>query len=129
LSVPGVPFVHIGSDGGLLARPATLESLTVAPGERFDVVLDLSGQRPGTELTVENGLGRGGTASVLRLRVTRRASDDSRVPDRLSSVPRLDPVRAVRTRQWRFTRGEAGGHHGRAENISTMVLGRRADGG
>ena len=110
LSVPGVPFVHIGSDSGLLARPATLESLTVAPGERFDVVIDLSGQRPGTELTVENGLGSGGTASVLRLRVTRRASDDSRVPDRLSSVPRLDPVRAVRTRQWRFTRGEAGDH-------------------
>jgi spore coat protein A, manganese oxidase len=104
LTVPGVPFVHIGSDGGLLARPATLDSLTMAPGERFDVVLDFSGQRPGTTLTVQNGLGSGATASVMRFRVTRRAADDSRVPARLSTVPRLDPARAVRTREWRFTR-------------------------
>jgi len=110
LSVPGVPFVHIGADGGLLARPATLESLTVTPGERFDVVLDFSRQRPGTELTVLNGLGSGSTASVMRFRVTRRVRDDSHVPDRLSSVPRLDAARAVRTREWRFTVGEAGDH-------------------
>jgi spore coat protein A len=110
LSVPGVPFVHIGADGGLLAGPATLESLTVTPGERFDVVLDFSRQRPGTELTVLNGLGSGSTASVMRFRVTRRVRDDSHVPDRLSSVPRLDAARAVRTREWRFASGEAGDH-------------------
>jgi spore coat protein A len=112
LSVPGVPFVHIGSDGGLLARPATLGELTVTPGERFDVVLDFTGRRPGTTLTVHNGLGSGPTAEVMRFRVTRRASDDSRVPRRLSSVPRLDPAKAVRTREWRFTRGEVGDHGG-----------------
>jgi spore coat protein A len=120
LSVPGVPFVHIGSDGGLLSRPVSLDELTVTPGERFDVVLDLSGQRPGTELTVRNGLGNGSTASVLRLRVTRRAADDSRVPDRLSSVPRLDASRAVRTREWRFTRGEIGDHRGWLVNDATF---------
>jgi spore coat protein A len=109
LTVAGLPFVHIGSDGGLLARPATLDSLTMAPGERFDVVLDFSRQRPGTTLTVQNGLGSGPTASLMRFRVTRRARDDSRVPARLSSVPRLDPARAVRTREWRFTQ-EIGDH-------------------
>jgi spore coat protein A, manganese oxidase len=112
LSVPGVPLVQIGSDGGLLARPVSHDELTVAPGERFDVVVDFTGQRPGTTLTVLNGLGSGPTGSVLRFRVTRRVRDDSHVPDRLSSVPRLDPARAVRTREWRFTRGEVDAHGG-----------------
>lgn len=112
LSVPGVPFVHIGADGGLLDRPASLETLTITPGERFDVVLDLSGQRPGAALTMRNELGSGPLSEVLRLRVTRRVRDDSRVPARLSAVPRLDPARAVRTREWRFTRGELGDHRG-----------------
>jgi spore coat protein A, manganese oxidase len=112
LSVPGVPMVQIGSDGGLLARPVSHDELTVAPGERFDVVVDFTGQQPGTTLILHNGLGRGPTASVLRFRVTRRVSDDSRVPDRLSSVPRLDPAKAVRTREWRFTRGAVGDHGG-----------------
>ncbi len=112
LSVPGVPFVHIGSDGGLLARPARIDELTVTPGERFDVILDFTGQRPGTTLTVHNGLGSGPTAEVMRFRVTRRAPDDSRVPRQLSSVPRLDPAKALRTREWRFTRGEVGDHGG-----------------
>jgi spore coat protein A len=124
LSVPGVPFVHIGADGGLLARPATLDTLTIAPGERFDVVLDFSGQRPGTSLTLQNGLGSGPTASVLRFRVTRRGPDDSRVPARLSSVPRLDPARAVRTREWRFTRGELGDHKGWLINDASFDAGR-----
>ena len=81
----------------------------MAPGERFDVIVDFSGQRPGTTLTVHNGLGSGPTASVLRFRVTRKGADDSRVPARLSSLPRLDPARAVRTREWRFTRGVGDG--------------------
>ena len=118
LSVPGVPFVHIGSDGGLLARPATLDSLIVTPGERFDVVLDFSHQRPGTELTVLNGLGAGPMASVMRFRVTRRTADDSHVPDRLSSVAPLP--RAVRTRTWRFTRGEVSDHMGWLINGATF---------
>jgi len=92
----------------------------VTPGERFDVIVDFTGQRPGTTLTVQNGLGSGATASVLRFRVTRRGTDDSRVPDRLSSVPRLDPARAVRTRQWRFTRGKAGDHESWLINDATF---------
>jgi FtsP/CotA-like multicopper oxidase with cupredoxin domain len=112
LSVPGLPFVHIGSDSGLLDHPVTLGELTMAPGERFDVVVDFTDQPPGTELTVLNGLGRGSAAQVMRFRVTRRASDDSRVPDRLGSLPAVDPAKAVRTREWRFTRGDVGDRAG-----------------
>ena len=37
---PAAPLVQVGSDSGLLARPASHTALTVAPGERFDVVVD-----------------------------------------------------------------------------------------
>lgn len=109
---PGIPLVQIGSDGGLLERPVTHTELVIAPGERFDVVVDFSAQRPGAELTVRNGLGAGSTADVLRFRVVRRVSDDSTVPQVLSRVERLDPGNAVRTREWRFARGELGSGKG-----------------
>ena len=112
LSVPGTPLVQTGSDGGLLARPVAHDELTIAPGERFDVVLDLTERSPGEELTMRNLLGSGSTAQVMRFRVTSRVRDDSAVPARLSSVPRPDPADAVRTREWRFTRGDIGDHGG-----------------
>jgi spore coat protein A len=106
----GAPFVQIGSDGGLLEKPISHNELVIAPGERFDVVVDFSSHRPGTELTVHNGFGSGSTEDVLRFRVTRGASDDSHVPDELSRIDRLDPAKAVRTREWRFRRGRHNDH-------------------
>lgn len=101
---PKRPIVQVGGDGGLLERPVEHDEITLAPGERFDVVVDFSAERPGTELTVHNLLGSESTASVMRFRVTRRADDDSRVPDRLCTIERLDPAKAVRTRTWEYRR-------------------------
>jgi FtsP/CotA-like multicopper oxidase with cupredoxin domain len=39
----GLPFVQIGSDGGLLPTPAVVEELLLGPGERADVIVDFSG--------------------------------------------------------------------------------------
>ncbi len=41
------PVVVIGNDGGLFARPQTLRSLTLAPGQRADLILDLADRRGG----------------------------------------------------------------------------------
>ncbi len=38
-----LPFWVIGSEGGLLPRPVEKTDLLIAPGERFDVIVDLSG--------------------------------------------------------------------------------------
>jgi spore coat protein A, manganese oxidase len=108
----GIPMVQIGSDGGLLGRPVSHDELVIAPGERFEVVVDFT-EHLGAELTLHNGLDSGSTADVMRFRVTARGSDDSRVPEVLSRVERLDPGAAVRTREWRFSRGEVNGNrHG-----------------
>lgn len=109
---PGGEFVQIGSDGGLLAAPVRHRALTVAPAERFDVVVDFSRYPVGSEVTLVNLLGRGTTGQVMRFRVVRPARDDSRVPARLSTVEPLDPATTTGYREWRFSRGRVHGHQG-----------------
>lgn len=108
---PSAALVQVGSDGGLLERPVSHRELLVAPGERFDVVVDFSRFRPGTELTLHNGLDTGSAGDVMRFVVARRASDDSRIPARLSTIEQLSPARAVRTRTWRFAREKGTDRH------------------
>jgi FtsP/CotA-like multicopper oxidase with cupredoxin domain len=47
-------FTQIGSDGGYLKTPALLTSLTIAPGERVDLLVDFSNLQPGEKVTLEN---------------------------------------------------------------------------
>jgi spore coat protein A, manganese oxidase len=110
----GASFVQIGSDGGLLEAPVDHDRIDIAPAERFDVVIDFSAYAPGTEVTLVNQLGNDATARVMRFRVTRRVKDDSHVPAKLSTIERLDPAKAVRTRVWRFRRGDVGDRPGSA---------------
>jgi spore coat protein A, manganese oxidase len=49
-----LPFIQIGSDGGYLKAPVTLQELTIAPGERADILVDFSAITPGTRIIVEN---------------------------------------------------------------------------
>jgi spore coat protein A len=48
----GSPFVQVGSDGGLLAEPQPLDTVTMAPAERFDVVVDFAAYPVGTEVVL-----------------------------------------------------------------------------
>jgi spore coat protein A len=119
LTVPGgpdLPIVQIGSDGGLLAAPVSHAYLDVAPGERFDVVVDFSVLPVGTAVTMTNAAGTGGAADVMRFRVVRTARDDSVVPATLSTVEPLVPPTGARVRQFDFTRGSVGSHAGWAIN-------------
>jgi FtsP/CotA-like multicopper oxidase with cupredoxin domain len=49
-----LPFIQIGTDGGYLKAPVTLNELTIAPGERADILVDFSAITPGTKILVEN---------------------------------------------------------------------------
>jgi len=51
--VPGPPFWQIGTDGGLLDKPAMPQRLLIAPGERADVIIDFQGFQ-GQTLTLVN---------------------------------------------------------------------------
>ncbi len=49
-----LPFLMVGNDGGFLPTPQQLDGLFLAPGERADVLLDLSALSPGQEVFLMN---------------------------------------------------------------------------
>ena len=49
-----MPFTVIGTEGGYLQQPATVTSLTIAPGERYDIIVDFSEVPVGTKIIMTN---------------------------------------------------------------------------
>ena len=110
-----VKMVVIGGDGGLLERPVTQQVLTLAPGQRADVLLDLTALSAGSEVHLDSqgyseadagvvggmggmgGMRGGGMRSgisntpngaplrVMTLRTRDRKGPAFQVPERLSS--------------------------------------------
>ena len=97
-------FTQIGSDQGLLAAPVRHDTIPIAPAERFDVIVDFGAYPVGTEVTLTNRLGAGGTAQVMRFVVTRTVPDESAIPEKLSAYEAL-PATAPTTRPWMFKKG------------------------
>jgi spore coat protein A len=103
------PFIQIGSDGGLLDAPRNLDRIDIAPAERFDVIVDFSKYSVGTHVVLRHTGGTGNVGQVMQFRVARTASDDSAIPSRLSTIPRLTPPTSEPTRQFAFQQGPEGG--------------------
>ncbi|MFI9845793.1 multicopper oxidase family protein [Nonomuraea sp. NPDC051941] len=103
---PGGRFTQIGSDSGLLAAPVAHDELPIAPGERYDVVVDFSAYPVGTAVTLVNTLADGPARNVMRFVVARRAADDTAVPAVLSRPP--GRVAPVTTRGFDFRRSPEG---------------------
>jgi spore coat protein A len=106
LGRPGPAFTQIGSDGGLLPAPVRLTQLLFAPAERLDLVIDFSGLQ-GKNFVLSNDAPApfpdGDDTippDIMVFKVNQRlqGSDRSRVPSVLNSVPLLNPVNAVATR-------------------------------
>jgi len=51
-----IPFVQIGSDGGYLKTPVTLNEFIISPSERLDILVDFSNFAPGTKILMKNSL-------------------------------------------------------------------------
>ena len=101
-ATPALPIWVIGADGGFLPAPTRVGSLPVAVAERYDVIVDFTGIRPGTALYLINegpdepfGGGAPGTdfdpadpattGQVMKFVVGSLSSQDtSTPPDRLS---------------------------------------------
>ncbi|MFF2546671.1 multicopper oxidase family protein [Kitasatospora sp. NPDC058063] len=107
----GGPITWIGSDGGLLERPHTTDTVDLSPGERADVVIDFSRYRPGTSVVLTNSMPPGPAehiGQVLRFDVGRPAPDPSSVPDRLRTLAPPGPVARERTVVLKVEEGGAG---------------------
>ncbi|TDC21360.1 multicopper oxidase family protein [Kribbella albertanoniae] len=106
-------LVQIGADQGLLAVPVTHVTLPIAPAERYDLIVDLSGVPVGGRVRLRNRLGSGRTREVMAFHVVRKAPDPSRIPPVLShDLPTWDRSDAVRVRDFSFRAGRMHGGHG-----------------
>jgi len=103
-----LPFTQIGGDGGYLLAPVTMTSLTIAPGERADIIVDFSALPAGTKLIMRNTAKApfpGGapvdaktTGRVMQFTVTNApAVAPTPLPATLTTMPVLTPNAAART--------------------------------
>ena len=96
------PFQQIGSDQGLLAARLAVERLTMAPGERADVVLDFK-ERRGERITLGSD-----RYTILEFRVSSGGAAESRpIPGRLRAIQRIDEQEAVKTRPLTLNGGDS----------------------
>ena len=113
----GSPMTRIGGDGGLLSTLSTRRALTLAPGQRADVLLDLSDRQSGTQVRLESlafpsidagragmmgdtaPLPQGAPITLMTLRITGARGPRITIPPRLSTDAFRDapsaPVRRV----------------------------------
>ena len=121
-------FVQIGTDGGLLTEPITHEHIVMAPAQRFDVVVDFSAYAPGTEVTLVNDFGTGRSGLVMRFIVGADTTDDSRIPDILSTIEPIDVSGPdVIVRDMEFTTGDVHPHGQSEAQPGWLVNGRPFD--
>lgn len=111
-----VTFDQIGTGGGLLPGPVHLQHLLLGPAERADLIVDFS-KLEGKTVTLSNNAESpypNWTAlndlypallELMQFRVTRPLLHGPKVfpPPPPVSVPRLDPTRSVRTRDFILT--------------------------
>ena len=108
----GQEFVQIGTDLGLLPAPVNLKRLTVAPGERMDLVLDFSGHE------AERIVLQGDALTMMQFRVAKRGvPDTSSLPKSLRPVEKTPESASVENRI--LTLGEKDDMAG---NPMTMLL-------
>jgi FtsP/CotA-like multicopper oxidase with cupredoxin domain len=103
----GVAFAQVGSDQGLLAEPFHHDAIEIAQAERLDVIVDFSSYPLGTEVTLANEFGSGGTSKVIRFIVAREGKEDGQIPQKLAEFRPLSRSEATVERELRFVRGGA----------------------
>lgn len=109
----GRRFLQIASDGGLLEQPHETGRITLAPGERAEIIVDVSDGRP-THLQStappQGGMMGGGMMGrmvdhdqpfdVLEIRPDEGRRPAIKIPDRLAKLDIPDPAQAIKTRRF-----------------------------
>jgi len=104
----GQAIAQIGTDQGLLPAPIAAKIVSVAPGERVDLVIDFSGHG-GEEIVLKTAQ----IEEIMQFRVGRAAAaSGGALPAKLRPVPAIPESAAVRTREltlreYKSPRGES----------------------
>jgi FtsP/CotA-like multicopper oxidase with cupredoxin domain len=109
----GRPMVLIGNDGGLLERPAELSSVDLAPGERIDLLVDLTESAVGEEVLLRSAAfqipggiedlvpgvaSQGAAMDLLHLSIVAGSRERQHLPERLSVIEYPEPAAVARSR-------------------------------
>ena len=87
----GQKFYQIGTDGGLMETPVELDTLTIMPAERTDVIINFSGSKH-QNIILTNEDTDENTRNVMQFRVVLPLSDKdtSTIPETLYPLRHLD---------------------------------------
>lgn len=116
-------FTIIGSDGGLLTSPESINSILLGPGERLDVLIDFSSMSLGTELyLVSKSFSNAGIQGVQEFKIMKFTVDQPNstvfaIPASLSVISSIPESSAIKTRTFEIGNmsmgmgsGSMGGH-------------------
>lgn len=100
-------FEVIGSDGGLLAQPVSVNSLLLGPGERVDILVSFKNLAVGKEIYLLSKTFDGGTQGqqefkIMKFTVNQQVSDSFTTPSQLSMITPLTEASASRTRSMKI---------------------------
>jgi FtsP/CotA-like multicopper oxidase with cupredoxin domain len=109
-------FEVIGSDGGLLAQPFSVNSLLLSPGERADILVSFKNLAVGKEVYLLSKTFDGGAQGqqefkIMKFRVNQQVSDSFVTPSQLSVITPLSESSASKTRSMKI-RGMMQGMNG-----------------
>jgi spore coat protein A len=106
----GAAFKVIGMEGGLLPAPVSVTSITLAPAERADIIVDFSGMAMGMNVTLRNTLVSSTSTvyNLMRFNCTAMATDTSMAPSTLRPMTRLSTSQSVATRTFTLSGGMIG---------------------
>jgi spore coat protein A, manganese oxidase len=112
----GQKLIQIGTDQGLMPAPVALDSFVIAPGERFDLIVDFA-ESAGDGIVLKSD-----AFEIMQFRVSRNKAPGagSPLPVTLRPVPKTPETLAIKTR--RIPLIELKGSNG---DSMTMLLGGR----
>jgi spore coat protein A len=127
-----IPFELIGTDGGLIDAPLSLNTITLTPAERLDVVIDFSGFSAGSEIVLRNEDGREPRVpNVMKFVVTGVAGHTAALPASLRPVVPIPEASASQTRKvqtvWEADACAGGRWLIRSKGPGNSTLGERWD--
>jgi len=98
-------FSVIGNEGGLLEQPANgVSTLTIGPGERYELIVDFAPYANNNEILLENSApapfpnGAVDVTRVMKFVVQPQSGDTDPIPSSLRAIERLQEGDAVMTR-------------------------------
>ena len=98
----GKAFKQIATDNSFLEAPVSLNRVTLSPGERAEIVVDLSGSYGSNLVLKDFNTGK----KFLNIKVNKSATNTTTTPSSLISLAHLNPNDSARTR--RFVLGHDG---------------------